>query len=188
MKRDNLCVFCSSSDQIDNLYAETAYELGRLCAQHNIRIVNGAGNTGLMARCADGCLENGGKVTGIIPKYMVDNGWMYNGLTESIYTSTMAERKQMMRDMTDGTIVLPGGCGTMEEFFETLTLRQQGLYEHPIILLNVSGFFNQIEDWLNKAIETHFMRESNRILWSTAETPIEALNLFQTLPETHGLI
>ncbi len=130
----SVCVYSASSTKVDSMYFEAARELGRLLALRGIRLVNGAGNLGLMRACADACLEAGGQVTGVIPHFMVEQGWQHPGLTELIETDDMHSRKQTMARLSDGVIALPGGCGTMEELLEIITWKQLGLYLNPIVV------------------------------------------------------
>ena len=181
--RKSVCVFCASSDNVPDIYREAATAIGRLCAQNGLRVVNGAGKVGLMGHCSDACLRQGGQVTGVIPRFMVERGWCHEGLTDLVVTEDMAIRRQRMRDLSDGTIALPGGCGTLEELFETVTQRQMGFYPHPIILLNTGGFYDGLLEWWQRAFEEGFMRKSHDDLWAVARTPEEAIDLFTTLPE-----
>ena len=113
-KINAVCVYSASSTKIDSVYFETAHELGTLLAQNGIRVVNGAGNMGLMAAVSDATLAAGGKVTGVIPHFMVEQNWHHTGLSELIEVDTMHERKQKMAALSDAVIALPGGCGTLE--------------------------------------------------------------------------
>ena len=111
-KIKSVCVYCASSTQVDKEYYEAATELGRLLGGKQIRVINGAGNTGLMCAVSDGALEVGGKVTGVIPLFMVEQHWCHQSLTELIEVNDMHERKQLMANLSDAVIALPGGCGT----------------------------------------------------------------------------
>ncbi len=114
---------------------------------------------------------------------MVERGWGHSGLSELVVTDDMATRRQRMRDLSDGTIALPGGCGTLEELFETVTQCQMGFYPHPIILLNTDGFYDGLITWWKRAFDERFMRKDHSDLWHVAQTPGEAIRLFKTLPE-----
>ena len=116
-------------------------------------------------------LENGGKAIGVIPQFMVDQNWHHTGLTELHITGSMHERKQMMAKMSDAVIALPGGCGTMEELLEIITWKQLGLYEKPIVILNIDGYYTPIVEMLNKAVKEQFMKEEHAMLWTVADTP-----------------
>ena len=175
----NVCVYSASSTQIDPIYFQAADTLGRLLAQKGINLINGAGCLGLMSRISDAALATGGTVTGIIPRFMVEQNWHHKGLTHLIETETMHERKRMMADLSDGIIALPGGCGTMEELLEIITWKQLGLYLKPIVILNTNGFYNPL---LERAIDQHFMRRQHGSIWQVAQTPDEAIQLLYTTP------
>ncbi len=178
----NVCVYSASSTKINPCYMECAEMLGTVLARKNIRLINGAGNMGLMRACADAVLAGGGEVTGVIPYFMVEQGWQHQGLTELVVTETMHERKHRMAELSDGVIALPGGCGTLEELLEVITWKQLGLYLQPIVILNVNHFFDPLLEMLQKAVEEHFMRPQHAAIWSVAETPEEAVDLLFTTP------
>lgn len=179
-KRGNVCVFCASSANIDQRYLDDARELGRLLAQGGWRCVNGGGAVGLMGAVTDGALDAGGHVTGVIPKFMVDNGWCYDRLDDVVVTADMHQRKHMMSDMADAVIALPGGVGTMEELLETLTWRQLGLVSYPVIILNSMGYYDQLLALLSHAIGEGFMKQSHSQLWQVADTPEQAISLLDS--------
>lgn len=170
-------MFCASSANIDERYLEAARELGYLLAQEGWRCVNGGGAVGLMGAVTDGALDAGGAVTGVIPKFMVDNGWCYDRLEDVIVTADMHQRKHMMSEMADAVIAMPGGVGTFEELLETLTWRQLGLIKVPIIILNTLGYYDSLLALLQHAINEGFMKESHAHLWQVASTPQEALTI-----------
>lgn len=179
----NVAVYCASSTKIKECYFEVARQVGRLLAEHGIGLVNGAGNMGLMQASSDACLEAGGTVTGVIPQFMVDQNWHHAGLSRLIVTDGMHSRKQTMADMTDGAIVLPGGCGTFDELFELITWKQLGLYLNPIVIVNVDGYFDTLLDLLQKAIDENFMRPQHGDIWRVATTAAEAIELLLSTPQ-----
>ena len=182
MKREikgNVCVFCASSANINEQYLQAARELGQLLAEEGWRCVNGGGAVGLMGAVTDGTLDAGGEVTGVIPKFMVDNGWCYDRLEDVIITPDMHQRKQMMSEMADAVIALPGGVGTFEELLETLTWRQLGLVKVPVIILNTLGYYDALLTMLDHAINEGFMKSSHAALWQVASTPAEAITLLE---------
>ena len=124
---NSVCVYSASSTKIDEVYFNAARQLGQLLAKRRIRLINGAGSIGLMRSVADAVLENGGEVTGVIPKFMVEQGWHHTGLSKLVEVESMHERKQLMADLSDAVIALPGGCGTLEELLEIITWKQLGL-------------------------------------------------------------
>ena len=178
----SVCVCSASSTKIADCYFRAARELGELLGHHGIRLVNGAGNLGLMRACADACLEAGGQVTGVIPRFMVEQGWQHPGLTELIETEDMHTRKQTMARLSDGVIALPGGCGTLEELLEIITWKQLGLYLNPIVVLNTNGFYDPLLKMLDRAAEEHFMRPAHLDIWKVASTPTEAIDLLYSTP------
>ena len=183
---NSVCVYCASSTQIDAKYFSAAEELGRLIAQKGLRLITGAGNQGLMNAIEEGSLAAGGKVTGIIPTFMMEEGWHHTGLTELIETRTIHERKEMMAKLSDGVIALPGGCGTLEELLEIITWKQLGLYLNPIIILNIDGYYDHLLAQLRQAIDENFMRAIHGDIWKVATTPDEAIDLLFTTPVWNG--
>lgn len=180
-KISSVCVYSASSTKIDAAYFDAARELGLLLAQNHIRLVNGAGKMGLMAAVADAALSNGGEVTGVIPHFMIEQGWHHTGLTELIEVDSMHQRKKKMADLSDAVIALPGGCGTLEELLEVITWKQLGLYLNPIVILNTKGYFNPLLEMLAQAVEENFMRVQHGAIWQVAETPQEAIRLIQSI-------
>ena len=178
----SVCVYSASSTKINPVYFKAAEKLGGLLAEHHIRWINGAGSIGLMRAVADAVLKNGGEVTGVIPRFMVEQNWQHTGLTELIEVESMHERKQKMANLSDGIIALPGGCGTLEELLEIITWKQLGLYLNPIIILNANGFFDPLLEMLGKAIDENFMRQQHGDIWKVAQTPEEALRLLYETP------
>ena len=154
-----------------------------MIAEHGLTLITGAGKLGLMNTIENAALEAGGKVTGVIPSFMVREGWHHEGLTELIETPSMHERKQMMANLSDGIIALPGGCGTMEELLEIITWKQLGLYVNPIVILNVDGFYDALLAQLEKAVEENFMRTIHADIWKVASTPVEAMELLLSTPK-----
>ena len=178
----SVCVYSASSTKIDPVYFDTAYELGTLLGQQHIRLINGAGNMGLMSAVSDAALAAGGEVTGVIPRFMVEQGWHHTGLTRLIEVESMHERKKMMADLSDAVIALPGGCGTLEELLEIITWKQLGLYLNPVVILNVKGYFDPLLAMLQRAVEENFMRTQHGSIWHVAKTVREAVELVHTVP------
>jgi len=178
-----IAVYCASSTQIRKTFFEVAEEVGRLLAQRGVGIVTGAGNLGLMNSVENAALEAGGEVIGVIPEFMVREGWHHTGLTELIVTVDMHERKQTIASITDGCIGLPGGCGTLEELLEVITWKQLGLYLNPIVILNHEGYYNPLLEQLQMAVDEHFMRNIHAGIWRVATTPEEAVEMVLTTPK-----
>jgi uncharacterized protein (TIGR00730 family) len=178
----SVCVYSASSTQIAPVYFEVAEELGRLLARKRINLINGAGCIGLMAATSNAALAEGGTVTGVIPRFMVEQGWHHQGLTRLVETDTMHERKQLMAEMSDGVIALPGGCGTLEELLEIITWKQLGLYLKPIVILNIDGYYNPLLEMLKNAIDGNFMRKEHQAIWQVASTADEAIDMLYHAP------
>ena len=178
----NVCVYSASSTKIAPVYFAAAEELGRLLALQGINLINGAGSIGLMAATSNACLAAGGTVTGVIPRFMVEQNWHHQGLTQLIETETMHERKQTMAQMSDGIIALPGGCGTMEELLEIITWKQLGIYLNPIVILNIDSFYDPLLEMLQRAIDGNFMRPEHQNIWQVATSAQQAIELLYTTP------
>jgi len=166
----SLCVFCGSSKGFNPIYIEVARQLGLTLAQRQIRLVYGAGNIGLMGVLADAVLEAGGEVLGVIPEFLVVKEVCHAGLTELVVTQTMHQRKQIMEERSDGVLVLPGGYGTLDEFFEILTWKQLHLHNKPVGLLNVGGFYDSLLAHFQKMHGEGFIRPANLDLVVVAES------------------
>ena len=178
----SVAIYCASSTKIKPIYYEAASKLGRLLAERGVTQVNGAGNMGLMQAASDAALAAGGKVIGVIPHFMIEQNWHHTGLTQIIETVDMESRKQTINDMTDAAIVLPGGCGTLDELFEIMTLKQLGVYLKPIVILNIDGYYDYLLRHLQHSMEENFMRKEHVDIWRVAETPEEAVEMVFTTP------
>ena len=181
-KINSVCVYSASSTKIDPVYFDAAHDLGTLLGRQHIRLINGAGNMGLMSAVADAVFAAGGEVTGVIPRFMVEQKWHHTGLTKLVEVENMHERKKLMADLSDAVIALPGGCGTLEELLEIITWKQLGLYLNPIVILNIKGYFDSLLAMLQRAVEENFMRAQHGAIWHVAETAQEAVELVHTIP------
>ena len=152
----NVCVYASSSTLLDDIYVNTAAELGRTLAQRGIGLVYGAGGYGLMGAAARGAREAGGSVIGVIPEKMDVDGVVYEGCTELFVTRTMRERKALMEDKSDAFIALPGGFGTFEEVLEIIALRLLMYHTKPVVILNINGFYDALVKQFDVAVEQNF--------------------------------
>ena len=182
MNVSSISVYCASSSKIDPVYMEEAYKVGQLLARAGITLINGAGNMGLMKASSDGCLEAGGRAVGIIPGFMIAEGWCHQGMGEIIETPDMHIRQQKMAEAGDAAIVLPGGCGSMAELFELITWKQLGLYLKPIVILNTKGYYDALLQQLEQAAEEQFMRKEHLQIWRVAQTAEEAVQLATSTP------
>jgi uncharacterized protein (TIGR00730 family) len=171
-----VCIFAASSSRINSEYGSTAERLGSLLAKSGIDVVFGGGGIGLMGKLADAVLRNGGRITGVIPGFMNEEGWGHHGVSEMIVTPGMSERKKRMFELSDAVIALPGGVGTLEELTEAITLKQLSLFDGPIIILNTLGFYNSLIDFLDNMVENHFLRSEHKGIWEIVNTPEEAIS------------
>ncbi|MBR5331701.1 MAG: TIGR00730 family Rossman fold protein [Muribaculaceae bacterium] len=174
-EKEAICVYCASSALIDQSYIDAAFEMGAKIAKSGNAMVCGAGRTGLMGAVIDGTLSEGGKAIGVIPQFMVDNGWHHPQLKHLEVTPDMHTRKEMMARLSHTAIAMPGGCGTLEELLEIITWRQLGLYDGKIIILNVNNYFDPLLAMLHKAVEDGFMKKDHKDIWAVASTPDEAI-------------
>lgn len=161
---ETICVFCGSSAGANSSYREAAAELGRVLALSGRRLVYGGGNVGLMGVLADAALEHGGEVIGVIPEHIVRLEVAHRDVTDLRIVDSMHQRKREMADLADGFVVLPGGLGTLDEFFEVWTWGQLGLHRKPYGLLNVASYFDFLLGFLGTAVEEGFLRSAHREL------------------------
>jgi uncharacterized protein (TIGR00730 family) len=173
----NIAVFCGSSEGYDESYREMAYTLGSMLADKGIGLIYGGGRIGLMGAVADGALSNGGRVTGVIPGFLQTKEIGHEGLTEMIVVDTMHQRKLKMNDLCDGVITLPGGWGTMEEFFEMLTWGQLGLHTKPIGVLNINGYYDSLSALCNIMVQEGFLQECTRNMLLISQSIDELLDM-----------
>lgn len=184
----NIAIYCASSTKIRQSFFDGAEAVGRLLAERGVGVITGSGRLGLMNTVQDAAMKAGGRVIGIIPQFMVEQGWQSENVTEFIITRDMHERKQLIAEKNDGCIALPGGCGTMEELLEVVTWKQLGLYLHPIVILNQDGYYDALLAQLKTAVDEHFMREVHSAIWRVATTPEEAVEMVLTTPDWDGSI
>jgi uncharacterized protein (TIGR00730 family) len=170
-----VCVFCGSSVPADTRFRDAARALGALVAGRDIALVYGGGRVGLMGELADSALAQGGRVIGVIPVGLFAREVNHTGLSELREVASMHERKQLMYDLSDAFIALPGGLGTLEELAEVATWSQLGLHSKPIVLLDVGGFWNPLMTQLDQMVGTGLLKPANRGLIQQARSPEEAL-------------
>jgi len=160
-----LCIYCGSSDRVDEIYKQSAADLGRALAEHQIELVYGGGRVGLMGLCADAALAAGGRVTGIIPRHLHDFEIGHHGLTELHVVESMHERKRMMFDLSDAFAVLPGGLGTLDETFEIITWRQLGLHDKPVVVVDIAGYWRPFQTLFEHVVEHRFAGAASLALY-----------------------
>ena len=178
-----ICVYCASSNQADPRYREAAFHLGELLAAAGHSIVYGGGSAGSMGAVANGALSQGGEVTGILPRFMADLEWGHPGLTHLELVGDMRERKHKLLTGSDAVVALPGGCGTLEELFEAITLKRLGLYFNPIILLDTLDYWQPLDAFLHQVIAQRFMNPEHLKMWSLAATPEDVLPAIAHAPK-----
>lgn len=183
-----ICIYGASSRTLDEIYYTEAEKLGVFMAQRGHSLVFGGGAQGLMGAVAKGVHSEGGEILGIAPRFFDEPGILYEHCTEIILTETMRERKQLMEDKSEACIVLPGGIGTYEEFFEILTLKQLGRSSHAIVMLNTNGYFAPMQALLKHTAQERFMSENCLDIFSVADTPEAALEMLEGyVPQTGNL-
>lgn len=178
MKR--ICVYCGSNPGKSAEFLASARTLAGELVQRDIGLVYGGASVGLMGEIADTVLAGGGEVIGVIPQALVDKEVSHAGLTELKIVNSMHERKEIMADLSDGFIALPGGLGTIEEIFEVLTWAQLGLHQKPCALLNVKGYYNQLTQFLNHAAAEGFIADTHREMLLVGEHPHSLLEVMAT--------
>ncbi|AYL94993.1 TIGR00730 family Rossman fold protein [Mucilaginibacter celer] len=180
----SICIFCGANYNGDPILQQAIDQLAEVMVSRNISLVYGGGKVGVMGLIADAVLSRGGKAIGVIPQFLMDKEVGHTGLTELHIVENMHQRKQMMNDLSDGVITLPGGLGTLEEFFEVLTWLQLGLHNHPVGLLNVNGFYDLLLQQMDVMVAQRFMKKVNRDLIITSADAIELLNLMDNFKPT----
>jgi uncharacterized protein (TIGR00730 family) len=177
-----ICVYCASSQRCDAVYHAAAHRVGEVLVEHGYSIVYGGGAKGSMGAVADGALARGGKVRGILPRFMQDLEWGHPKLTELNIVEDLRVRKHLMLSQSHGLVALPGGCGTLEELFEALTLKRLGLYLHPIVLLNTRNYFAPLIELLRHAVAERFMHYRHLEMWQVVAEPEEIPHALVTAP------
>lgn len=183
----NICVYGASSNTLDSSYIQAVEALGLQMAQRGHHLVFGGGARGLMGAAARGVSQGGGNIVGVAPSFFNVDGILYQDCTELIYTETMRERKQIMEDRADAFIMVPGGIGTFEEFFEILTLKQLGRHQKAIVGFNVNGFFDTMTAMIESAIQQNFVAPPCRKLYQffdKAEDVLDYLEQYRPEPLT----
>jgi len=171
----HICVYCASSQKADPVYREAAFRFGELLADGGHTLVYGGGGIGSMGAVANGVLSRNGKVVGIIPRFLLEREMKHKDLTELVVVEDMHERKYKLLHSADAVVALPGGCGTLDELFETMTLKRLGRHHKPIILLNTKNFYGPLETFMRQVVDEHFMTRPDADLWHTVAEPEDVL-------------
>jgi len=181
----SIAVFCGSSKGTSKEYSYQAYELGNILAKEDIEIIYGGAKVGLMGHLAEGALAARGKITGVIPGFLKEKEIAHDQLTRLIEVESMHERKQRMHELSDSVIALPGGYGTLEEFFETLTWGQLGLHRKPVALLNINGFYDPLQQLADTMVKEGFLNPVNRQMLLISSNIQELLKQMRKQPVPH---
>ncbi len=171
----SICVFCGSSMGRKPVYRDAAAKLGQLIGENGDRLVFGGSNIGLMTVIADETMKHGGEAVGVMPHHLVSKEIAHQGLTKFVACETMAERKQMMGDMSDAFVAMPGGFGTLDELAEVLTWLQLNITDKPVAILNTDGFYDHLMAWLDRSRDDGFLRSEHRNNIIIANTPAELM-------------
>ncbi len=178
-----ICVYCASSTQADPEYRDAARETGRLLAREGCEIIYGGGGLGSMGALADGALEEGGRVIGVLPEFTQELEWGHSKVSELKIVASLHERKLEMIEKADGIIALPGGSGTFEELLEALTWKRLALYTNPIALLNTRSYYDAFQRMMEQAADERFMNQQHLQMWTLVDRPQELIPALRDAPE-----
>ena len=171
-------VYGASSREIDPSYLKAARSVGGILARNGVPVISGGGKGGVMQAVTEGALEEGGTAIGVLPEFMIENGWNHPGLTHTLSTASMHERKATMAALSRAAIAMPGGVGTLDELFELITWRQLSLYKGNIVICNVGGFYDRLLEHLAYTDSEGFMRAGGpSLLWRVAGSAVEAVEM-----------
>ena len=176
-----ICVYCGSKPGNNPAFMASAVSLGRTMTKRNIDLVYGGASIGLMGQIADSVLTGGGAVTGVIPEALFKHEVVHTGLTELISVNSMHQRKEKMADLSDGFIALPGGFGTLEELFEAITWSQLRIHTKPIGLLNIDGYYDQLDQFIGHCVSSGFIKPEHKALYAIHSDPDTLINLMDNL-------
>ena len=174
--KKHICIFCSSSDKIAQAYFDAAEKLATELAYKGHSVVCGGGSHGLMGKIINTTVKSGGYVVGVIPEFMRTVEWDSKQLSQLVVVEDMRQRKKQMIENVDAVVALAGGCGTLEELMEVITLKRLGMFIKPIIILNTNGFYNQLEKFLLKMIDENFMNKESIDIWKFVDYPEQVLD------------
>ncbi len=178
----NVCVYCASSQQAHPDFYTAAADLGRILAAARITTTYGGGAVGLMGSLASAALDGGGRVVGILPRFMDELEWGHPALTELLIVPDMHDRKRRMVRDADAIVALPGGCGTLEELLEAITWKRLGLHDKPIVLLNTRDFYRPLIEMLDRTIDERFMRPEHARMWVVVDDVEDVLPSIRSAP------
>ncbi len=181
-KINNVCVYCGSSSKVDDAFKQAAIDLGKYIAEQKWGVVYGGGRVGLMGLVADSALEKGGEVIGIIPEHIQGREVEHTDLTELHVVDTMHVRKQMMVDRSEAFVILPGGIGTLDEFFELITWKQLGLHDKPIVIVNVNGYWTKLIEAVENIANEGFMRQEDLKMYHVVDKVEDVVETLKNAP------
>lgn len=179
---NRVCVYCGSSSRVDDAFKDAAAKLGKDIASNGWGVVYGGGRVGLMGIVADSALENKGEVIGIIPEHIQEREVEHNELTELHVVDSMHVRKQMMVDKSDAFVILPGGLGTLDEFFELITWKQLGLHDKPIVVVNMNDYWTKLVEAIHNIASEGFMRQEDMGLFVVVDSVDEVPEALRNAP------
>ena len=179
----SIAVYCASSNKVRSSFVTAAETLGVSIAEVGARLVYGDGGIGLMAAVARGALSVGGEVVGVIPQFMVDQGWNNPQSTHTIITENMHQRKAKIFELADAMVALPGGVGTFEELLECLTWKQLGLHHCPIVILNTDGYYDKLLECIDLMVDEQMMRPIHKEMFVVVEKPEDVIPAILNAPE-----
>lgn len=183
MKR--IAVYCASSAKIAPVYFEATERLAKLFVKENIQVVFGGADGGLMGKLADTVIEHGGRIKGVMPRFMKEIEWAHKGVTDFEFTDTMHERKTKYLEGVDGLVALPGGSGTLDELLEAITLKRLGLFTKPIVILNTNNYYEPLQAMLNKCVSENFMHAEHLKMWTFVDEPEDVMVALENAPAWH---
>lgn len=180
--RHSVCVYCASSNACDPAYRDVARRLGGLLAEAGCLLVYGGGRSGSMGALADGALARGGRVVGIIPRFMRELEWGHEELTELHVVEDMRTRKHEMLARASAVVALAGGCGTFEELLEAITLKRLGIFLGPIVIVNTGGYYDPLLEQFTRAIDGRFMDSRHGAMWQVVDEPEQVVAALESAP------
>lgn len=186
MIHGRVSIFCASSAKVNGVYLKAASRLGQILAYEGIAANYGGGAVGLMGVLADTMMDNNGSVRGIIPQFMVDQGWNHPEVEDMLIVKDMHERMKKLIVDVDAFIALPGGVGTLEELLEIISHKQLGQILQPIIIINTNNFFKPFLEMIDKMVEEKFMRAVHKDIWTVVDYPEDVLNAIKSAPDWDG--
>jgi uncharacterized protein (TIGR00730 family) len=180
-----IAVYCASSAKIAPVYFEATERLAKLFVNQNIQVIFGGADGGLMGKLADTVIEHGGRIKGVMPRFMKEVEWAHKGVTDFEFTDTMHERKTKYLEGVDGLVALPGGSGTLDELLEAITLKRLGMFTKPIVILNTNNYYEPLQEMLNRCVSENFMHAEHLKMWTFVDEPEDVMVALENAPAWH---